>query len=412
MRILHTSDWHLGRTLEGRPRLPEQREFVEQLCDLVVAEDIDLVLIAGDIFDTFNPPAEAENLFFEALERLSGDGKRAVVAIAGNHDSPERLRAANPLALTHGISLIGYPLEVLPTGRGKGGVERVACGPGWLELKIPGCEEHAVVGALAYPSEARLNEVLSPVLEDNVLQQAYADRITSILQGIATWFRSDTVNIVVSHLYMAGGRESESERPIQLGGALAVDAQALPANAHYVALGHLHRPQGVEASPVPCRYAGSPLAYSFSETDQQKEVVIVEARPGSRASITRVPLRCGWPLKTWQASSLDEFWSWCRDKENLSCWVDLEIRAPEPLTPQEVAEIRRRHPGVVNIRVLLPEMATITPNFSRAALPLQEQFRLFAARQLGYEPPGELVDLFLELLNMEGDSEAEGRMSL
>ncbi|MBE3580541.1 MAG: exonuclease subunit SbcD [Thermoanaerobacteraceae bacterium] len=412
MRILHTSDWHLGRTLEGRSRLEEQREFVDDLCDLVAAEGIHLIVIAGDIFDVYNPPAEAENLFFEALERLSSGGKRAVVAIAGNHDSPERLRAANPLALTHGISLIGYPLEELPTGRGKGGAARVASGPGWLELEIPGCEEHAVVGCLAYPSEARLNEVLSRVLEDNLLQQAYTERIRAILQGLATRFRPDTVNLVVSHLYMAGGKEAESERPIQLGGALAVEARALPSNAHYVALGHLHRPQGVEGAPVPCRYAGSPLAYSFSETDQPKEVVIVEARPGSRASITRVPLCCGRPLKTWRACSLEEFWTWCGDRENLRCWVDLEIRAAEPLTPQEVAEIRRRHPGVVNIRVLLPEGLGGMPSSGRAALPIREQFRLFAARQLGYEPPGELVDLFLELLDMEGGSVPEGRMDL
>jgi len=406
---LHTSDWHLGRTLEGRSRLEEQAEFIDELCDLVAAEGIHLIVIAGDIFDAYNPPAEAENLFFEALERLSGGGKRAVVAIAGNHDSPERLRASNPLALPHGICLVGYPLEELPAGRGRGGVERVACGPGWLELKIPGCEEHVVVGCLAYPSEARLNEALTRVLDDNRLQQAYSERVRGILQGVAARFRSDTVNLVVSHLYMAGGREAESERPIQLGGALAVDARALPASAHYVALGHLHRPQGVEAAPVPCRYAGSPLAYSFSETDQPKEVVIVEARPGAEASVSRVPLGCGRPLKTWRASSLEEFWTWCRDRENLRCWVDLEIKATEPLLPQEVAEIRGRHPGVVNIRVVLPEGEERVSGFRREGLPIKEQFRLFAARQLGYDPPAELVDLFLELLDLNGGPAGEGR---
>lgn len=405
MRILHTSDWHLGRTLEGRSRLPEQREFVNQLCDLADAGDVHLVLIAGDVFDSFNPPAEAENLFFEALERLSRGGRRAIVAIAGNHDSPERLRAANPLALTHGISLIGYPLEELPPGGGKGGVERVASGPGWLELKIPGCEQHAVIGTLAYPSEARLNELLTPELEDSTMQQAYSARVKAILEGVAAHFRPDTVNLVVSHLFMAGGRESESERPIQLGGALAVAAQALPANAHYVALGHLHRPQGIEAAPIPCRYAGSPLAYSFSEADQQKEVVIIDIRPGQEISLRRVPLNCGRPLKVWSASSLEEFWSWCRDERNLRCWVDLEIKAQEPLSPQEVAEIRRYHPGVVNIKVLLPETEALDTKHRRQALSLEEQFRLFAARQLGNDPPQELVDLFMELVNTEDEAE-------
>ena len=103
MRILHTSDWHLGRNLEGRSRLPEQEQFIAELVDIVSEEDIQVILVAGDVFDTYNPSADAENLFYDALERLSGNGKRAVLAIAGNHDSPDRLRAANPLALQHGI---------------------------------------------------------------------------------------------------------------------------------------------------------------------------------------------------------------------------------------------------------------------------------------------------------------------
>ncbi|MGB9660826.1 MAG: metallophosphoesterase family protein [Moorellaceae bacterium] len=412
MRILHTSDWHLGRTLEGRSRLPEQREFVDELCALVEAEDVHLVLLAGDVFDSFNPPAEAENLFYEALERLAGGGRRAIVVIAGNHDSPERLRAASPLALTHGISLIGYPLETVPPGRGKGGVERVASGPGWLELKIPGCEHHAVIGTLAYPSEARLNELLSPELGDSPLQTAYSERVKAILEGMAAHFRPDTVNLMVSHLFISGGRESESERPIQLGGTLAVAAQALPATAHYVALGHLHRPQSVEAAAAPCRYAGSPLAYSFSEADQQKEVVIVEVLPGRKASWRSVPLHCGWPLKMWCASSLEEFFNWCRDERNLRCWVDLEIRAQEPLSPREVAEIRRHHPGVVNIKVLLPETEALDLARRRQALSLEEQFRLFAARQLGSDPPQELIDLFLELVNAGDENEVLGEADL
>lgn len=106
MRVLHTSDWHLGRTLEGRPRLPEQEQFFDELVEIATGEKVQLILVAGDVFDTYNPSAEAEELFYDALERLADGGRRAVVAIAGNHDSPERLHAANPLALKHGISLL------------------------------------------------------------------------------------------------------------------------------------------------------------------------------------------------------------------------------------------------------------------------------------------------------------------
>ncbi|SMB99466.1 Exodeoxyribonuclease I subunit D [Thermanaeromonas toyohensis ToBE] len=405
MRILHTSDWHLGRTLEGSSRLAEQREFINTLCDLAEAEDVHLILVTGDVFDTFNPPAEAENLFFSALERLCRGGRRGVVVIAGNHDSPERIRAASPLALDHGICLVGYPLEELPLGKGKGGVERVASGPGWLELKIPGCEEHAVVGTLAYPSEARLNELLTDTLEEEIMQQAYSERVKALLRDLSRHFRRDTINLLMSHLYIAGGKESDSERPIQLGGALAVAPAALPETAHYIALGHLHRPQAIEGAPAPCRYAGSPLAYSFSEADHQKEVVLIEAQPGAPAILKRLPITCGRPLKIWQASSLEEFFNWCQEERNLHCWVDLEIEASEPLSPRDIAEIRRRHPGVVNIRVRLPETLVSFREAYRAFLPLKEQFRLFAVRELGSEPPQELVDLFLELVNTEEVSE-------
>ena len=104
MRVLHTSDWHLGRSLEGRSRLAEQEQFIAELVALARGADVQIILVAGDVFDTYNPSAEAERLFFQALEQLSDGGKRAVVAIAGNHDSPERLQSVNPLAAKLGIS--------------------------------------------------------------------------------------------------------------------------------------------------------------------------------------------------------------------------------------------------------------------------------------------------------------------
>ena len=109
MRILHTSDWHLGRSLEQISRIEEQKDFVDFLVKAVEEQAIDLVLIAGDIYDTYNPSAAAEELFYGAVERLNGKGRRAVVVIAGNHDNPERLCAASPLAYKNGIILLGYP---------------------------------------------------------------------------------------------------------------------------------------------------------------------------------------------------------------------------------------------------------------------------------------------------------------
>ncbi|GAW94338.1 exonuclease SbcCD subunit D [Calderihabitans maritimus] len=406
MRILHTSDWHLGRTLEGRSRLPEQLQFIDQLADIVKEEGVNLILVTGDVFDTYNPSAEAEELFFYALERLATGGKRAVVIIAGNHDSPDRIRAANPLALKHGISLVGYPGEKLTCGGSTGGVERVRTGKGWLEIAVPDAEQSAVIVTLPYPSESRLNELLSRELDEGAQQVAYSDRIKQILEESSRAFRADTVNLVAGHFFMAGGWESQSERPIQLGGALAVEPAALPSHAHYIALGHLHRPQAVEGTPAPCRYSGSPLAYSFSEANQQKEVVIVDAVPDKKTLVKEVKLNCGRPLKRWQVDSLEEVYAWCNRPENLKCWVELEMKLQEPLSSSQLAELRKLHPGIVNVRVILPEVERGPDEKRLSKMSLPEQFKLFVTRQRGVEPSKELVDFFLELVNEElGDLE-------
>ena len=116
MRILHTSDWHLGKTLEQYSRLEEQEEFLEEFIGIVKDNDIDLVLIAGDIYDNGNPPAKAERMFYNTISEITSSGKTAVLVIAGNHDNPERLVAASPLAYEHGVILLGEPKSIARQG--------------------------------------------------------------------------------------------------------------------------------------------------------------------------------------------------------------------------------------------------------------------------------------------------------
>ncbi|MCK9909931.1 exonuclease subunit SbcD, partial [Microbacteriaceae bacterium K1510] len=170
---LHTADWHFGRLLEGRDRREEQAGFVDELCRIVEEQSIDLVLIAGDVYDSVNPPAWAEELFYDALERLAAGGTRGVVVIAGNHDQPERVRAAAPLAYKHGIVLLGLPKEAALVHNNTNLEERVRiidAGPSWFEISVPGVEHHAVVLALPYPSESRLKELLSESFTQEQMQ--------------------------------------------------------------------------------------------------------------------------------------------------------------------------------------------------------------------------------------------------
>lgn len=403
MRILHTADWHFGRTLEGRSRLEEQCDFVRELAAIVREEQVDLVLVAGDVFDTVNPSAAAEELYFEALAQLGEGGRRAVVVIAGNHDSPDRLSAVRTLAQRHGTTLLGYPSDdpgVYAPGPDR--VRRLAAGPGWAEIAVPGVEHTAVVLALPYPSEARLNELLEQTLGEEELQPLYSDRIRRWFDASSAHYRPDAVRLAASHIYVAGGLESaDSERPIQVGGAYTVDPGALPAGAQYVALGHLHRPQYVHNAPSITRYAGSPLAYNFSEAGQAKTVTIVDVAPGdSRPQVREIPLSSGRPLVRWRATEgIGQVEAWVAEGRDPSAWIDLEIHMTEMMTLDQLHRMRELHPGFIQIRpVITTAEAEVAATAEERPRTLEEQFiRFFAHRNNGATPAPELLQLFLEL---------------
>lgn len=403
MRILHTSDWHFGRTLEGRSRIPEQEKFVDELCQIVKDEEIDLVMVAGDVFDTVNPPAVAEELFYDTMARLADGGKKGVVVIAGNHDNPERLRAAGPLAHRYGISLLGLPSDKpMLYGAGNNGktVSIINGGPSWVEMGVPGCDHTAVILALPYPSEARLREVLSAELDDQLLQEAYSAKIARLFEGLSSNFRSDTVNLAMSHLFMLGGQGSDSERPINLGGALTVDPSALPTGAQYVALGHLHRPQKV-GGPIPARYSGSPLAYSFSERGKSKGVIIADIVPGQKAAEKEIILSSGNPLELWVAEGgMAEVLRWIEEGRDLNAWIELELHLTKPLTNEDIQLIRSQRPGIINIRPVLPGTDQELIAEKRSDLSIDELFRRFYDKQTnGAQLDENLLKLFLELVN-------------
>lgn len=409
MRILHTSDWHLGKTLEGRSRQEEQEKFLEEMIALSEDQQADVVLIAGDIFDGVNPPAAAEELYYETLDRLAGGGKRAVVVIAGNHDHPDRLSAADSLATRNGITLSGLPGQLLrPSATAAAGrVWRMAAGHGWMKIQTPACSETAVIALLPYPSETRLNEVLAKSLEEDLLREAYANRIKRLFSELGSQFTPESVNIAVSHLYLRGGLESDSERPIQVGGAYTVDVESLPPGADYVALGHLHRPQNVKNSHTAVRYSGSPLAYSFSEAGYAKSVTLVEAFPGKRPVINELFLSSGYPLVRWQAKEgLNQVWRWLDEGKDPLAWIDLEICLTQPLSAQDVQHMRRQRERIVNIRPVFPETERLVQE-ARSKLPVDALFRHFYESKMGVAPEEELVRLFQELLHPEPSAETQ-----
>ncbi|MGV7117624.1 exonuclease SbcCD subunit D [Paenibacillus kyungheensis] len=381
MRILHTADWHFGRTLEGRSRLEEQIAFVDELVQIADDQQADLILMAGDVYDSVNPPAAAEQLFYEAAARLTANG-RPLAVIAGNHDQPDRIASATPLVKGRGIYLLGTPAASA------------------LTIPVPRTLETAIIAALPYPSEARLNELLTVENDEDLIRRAYSERVGMLMRQLATDFRSDTVNLAMSHIYALGGVESDSERPIQVGGAYTVDPSALYTGAQYTALGHLHRAQAVKGEGI-IRYSGSPLAYSFSEAGQAKSVTMLDIAPGGVPQIEEIFLTCGRPLVRWKAKGgLTEVYQWLEEGRDRNAFIDLEISLLEALSMSDIQSIRKAYSGIVNIRPVYPETEAQQSFAERAQLPVHELFRKFYERQTGGATPEDrLVELFLELID-------------
>lgn len=408
MRILHTADWHFGKTLEGRSRIGEQAAFVDELEQICIDEKVDLVLVAGDVYQTVNPSAQAEELFYEALNRLSNRGQRGMVVIAGNHDNPERLAAASPLAERLGITLIGLPQQDLRPELGRTSrVTRINSGASWCEVQIPNVAHSAVIAALPYPSEARLKELMSKEFDEQLWLPEYNSRITQIFQQLSRHYRKDTVNLGMSHLYVRGGIESQSEVQIQVGGTYAVNPDCFPEGAQYVALGHLHRPQWVHGAGVPIRYSGSPLAYSFSEAGYSKSVVIIDVEPGGTAEIRDVELCSGKPLVRWSAKSFDEVLTWVNEGRDSNAWIDLEIFLNANLTIEETFLLRSAHQGFVHIRPILPDMQHVMEVQAKQNLPIDELFVRYHERMRGFSPDERLIRLFMDLVSEDTSEEVD-----
>ncbi|MDT7638467.1 MAG: repair protein SbcD/Mre11 [Pseudonocardiales bacterium] len=283
MRFLHTSDWHVGKTLKGRSRLDEQRDVLREIVQIARAQQPDAVLIAGDLYDSAAPSAGAQRLVIDALMALAGTGAE-VLAIAGNHDHAATLDAYRALAGAAGITLIG---SVRPADRG-----------GVIRFRARSSGEPVVVAALPFLSQ-RYAVKAAELVGQTPAQNAggYDQMVRDVLGTLTAEFADDSVNLVMAHLTVTGGAFGGGERAAQSIFEYHVPASIFPPEAHYVALGHLHRRQALPA-PCPVHYCGAPLAVDFGEQDNTSVLCLVEASPGLPAMVTDIPLTAGRRLRT------------------------------------------------------------------------------------------------------------------
>jgi len=283
VRVLHTSDWHVGKKLGRYDRTDEYREAIAEVVAVADDEGVDLVLHSGDLFDRPIPPIDALNIALDGLVGLSDGGERPVVVIAGNHDSPGLFDALAPFLRTVNVHLVG-------------GIKRPDAG-GVLEVET--AAGPAVVSAFPFLREGRSFEVWEPPEEH---YKKYADRLRAISEAYSTHASeiagTDAVTFLVAHFLVGGAKvhghgAPRGERELHMGEAYTATAEAIPPGPQYVALGHIHAPQRVPGAKVPAEYAGSLLELDFGEAGEEKRVVIVDVDPGLPAAVRSVPLRAG-----------------------------------------------------------------------------------------------------------------------
>lgn len=263
MKILHTSDWHLGRQFHQVSLLDDQRHVLKQMTAYIEQHQVDALLVSGDIYDRSVPPADAVALLDEVVSEVCGRLQTPMILISGNHDSAVRLRFGASQLKASGLHILG-DLSQIQTP--------VVVSDGKETLHVYGVPYHS-------PEEVRALLGLAV--------RSFDEAHTALIESILAVRQSDVANVCMSHCFVSGAAASDSERPLAIGGADQVAvAPMLPFD--YVALGHLHRPQAKGAEHI--RYSGSILKYSFSEVGHQKGVSLIQLTGNQVENITHLPL--------------------------------------------------------------------------------------------------------------------------
>lgn len=400
MKILHTADWHLGKRLDRFSRLEELVSVMEEIITIADDEHADMILIAGDLFDNFNPAVEAVELFYKTLKRLSQNGKRPVIAISGNHDSPNLINAPDPLARECGIILIGHPkAEIVPFETEHFKITHSK--EGFIEIKINTIDFPVRLLHTPYANEVRLKEYLGENKEEeinNVLSRTWKD--------LADQFCDENgINLLTAHLYMnkRGAEileEPEGEKPIKIGNADLIYSDSIPEQIQYTALGHLHGFQNIGTKEKPVIYSSSPLCYSFSEAGQTKYVSMIDAEPGKPVSYKKKILESGRALVRKTFTSVDETVQWL--KENPNTFIELTLESETFLTADERRLIYQSHTGIVHLipKVKNQESNEETSHEINLNQNIETLFKdYFKSKNAGQEANEELMKLFNEILN-------------
>lgn len=405
MKILHTADWHIGKLLEGKSRLEEQRIVLEQFVSIADTTNADVICIAGDVFDNGHPSAGAEMLLYHTLKELSKQGQRLVVLIAGNHDQPSRLEAIVPLAREHGIIIYGTPRTKIPSGK-YGNFEIESLEEGVFSFSCKG--EKAVFACIPYVSEKTLNEVLYREEDSDERRAAdYAEKIGELFQKKASWYQEDTINVLVSHVFTLGCKKDGSEQGMMLGNSYLLSPEVFPEKAQYVALGHVHRPQKVIGSHGRIRYSGSPLPYRLQETVIAKQCSLVTLHPQEEAVVKEFYFDNPKPIEKWVCESYEEALKKCEENQNRPCYVYLQIYTDTYIREEQLKELKGYKEDILEVIPVFPETEQKKTGTVFTEKSFLELFLDYYQEKKGILPEEEILETLQEILKEEDENETD-----
>lgn len=389
MRLLHTADWHVGSEIGHRPRTEEFVAVLDEVVGVAVQEKVDVVLVAGDLYEHRSPSPDAHGLVFDALLRLREQGI-PVVAIAGNHDSPALLSVLGKVLAPLGTSLVTRPARPV-----SGGV---------VEVRSRDGSDTAVVACLPFAppryfiDARRMHDAAESVYLD------YAEQVGRLIAELSAAFRDDRVNVLMAHLFTDGALLGGGERDlgVAIGMAYAVSPARLPGNATYVALGHAHLPQTVKFAPCPARYAGSLLQLDFGEQGEAKSVTLVEALPGRPAKVSEIALRSGWQLRDVRGK-LDELVERAKPFGKAHLRVTVDTQGP---VPGLAARVRELLPNAVEVHIAYPRADGAEAGPPVSALNPREQYVTYYRAAHNVEPEDALLAAFDEVFAVAREPDA------
>jgi exonuclease SbcD len=369
MRFLHTADWHLGKLLHGEHLTAEQRSLLHQLCTIVDEESPDVILMAGDVYDRSVPPSDAVELLDDVLSELVLELDTPVVAISGNHDSPDRLDFGSRILRGQGLHVFSKPTAE----------------PSAVTIEDEHGPVHLIGLPYAEPPRARHVFEDSEIKTHDEVVAAQAEAARDMLPGRER-------SVAVAHVFSKGGELADSERPLAVGGAETVHASRFD-GFDYVALGHLHRRQSVEDGRI--EYAGSLMKYSFDETGHSKSVNLVEMDEEGGCTVERISLEPERDLRRIEGT-LSEIQSGADPDENRQdyIWVTLQDEGP---VVDAMSRVRETYPNALHVehptRVEVSSLGGLAGDLQTQSE--QEVFEEFAAHVTGEE---ELSDGHREVL--------------